>query len=108
MIDDNQRLKMRSWRAPAINHTSKEALSLTTEPNPRNRRPQSNDADFVGRPRAVDDASHPNKKLRIHATRGRHGHCTLPRAFPAPAAGPNRRQCPFRQRLSPPYHNVAL
>ncbi|CCF40654.1 hypothetical protein CH063_11165, partial [Colletotrichum higginsianum] len=41
MIDDNQRLKVRSWRAPAINHTSKEALAVTTEPNSRNRRPQT-------------------------------------------------------------------
>lgn len=48
MIDDNQRLQVRSWRAPAINHTSKEALAVTTEPNSRNRRPQSNDGDFVG------------------------------------------------------------
>ncbi|OBR13133.1 hypothetical protein CH63R_01859 [Colletotrichum higginsianum IMI 349063] len=74
MIDDNQRLKVRSWRAPAINHTSKEALAVTTEPNSRNRRPQSNDADFVGRLRVVDDASHSNKKPRNHAARGRHRH----------------------------------
>ncbi|WQF75062.1 hypothetical protein CDEST_00076 [Colletotrichum destructivum] len=84
MIDDNQRLKVRSWRAPAINHTSKEALSVTTEPNSRNRRPQSNDADFVGMCNGRltvllaaqgSGRCEPSKQeLRNHATRRRHGH----------------------------------